>query len=61
MAQKHCRSNEEVFDETSDDFEIVTIPKNAPVEGKSGITMKGSNDQYAKAHIVIMEIFGKKR
>ena len=60
MAQKHCRSNEEVFDETSDDFEIVTIPKNAPVEGKSGITMKGSNDQYAKAHKVIMEIFGKK-
>ena len=61
MTQKHCRSNEEVFDETSDDFEILMIPKNAPEEGKSGITIKGSNNQYAKAHKVIMDFFRKKR
>ena len=46
--------------DASEYYDFVLTPMNAPEENKSGITFKGRDDEYKKAHQVIMDLTGNK-
>ena len=51
------KDDEENF---SDYYECIMIPHNYPKESKTGVTFKGKDDGYFKAHSIIMELIKKK-
>ena len=51
---------EKMENESSDYYECILTPKNAPDDNKSGITINGSNDQYIEAHLKLLEILNVK-
>ena len=41
-------------------YDCTITPSNAPEEGKTGVTIKGSNEEYIQAYTMIMDIFKRK-
>ena len=41
-------------------YDCTVTPSNAPEEGKTGVTIKGSNEEYIQAYTMIMDIFKRK-
>ena len=44
----------------SDYYEFTMIPKNSPIDNKTGVTIKGSSDEFVKAHKIIKSMTDKK-
>ena len=47
-------------DKSSEYFDCTITPINAPDEGKTGVTFKGTNEEYIQAYTLIMDMFKKK-
>ena len=60
LSKKTFNLNEEEEEETSEYYEWVMIPHVASEEKKTGVTFKGSDDEYFKAHKIILEMLKKK-
>ena len=60
MSTKECTILKDVENEMSDYYECIMIPKVYPIENKTGVTFNGSNEEYFKAHDIIMEVIKKK-
>ena len=60
MSTKECTILKDVENEMSDYYECIMIPHNYPKESKTGVTFKGKDDGYFKAHSIIMELIKKK-
>ena len=60
MLQKQGSLKEDDEGDISDYYEWLRTPKNAPENGKTGVTFKGSADEYFKAHKIVMEMTQKK-
>ena len=50
----------EVEEDVNDYYEWLEVPKNASDDNKTGVTFKGSDDEYFKAHTIIVEMTHKK-
>ena len=46
--------------EMSEFYDCSFTPSNAAEEGKTGVTIKGTNEEYIQAYTMIMEMFKKK-
>ena len=63
MLTKECSIKEEDGDisgDTSDYYDWLRTPKNASEDKKTGVTFRGSDDEYFKAHKMIMKMAKKK-
>ena len=40
-------------------YDCTKTPTNAPEDGKTGVTIKGTNEEYIQAYTMIMDIFKK--
>ena len=60
MTFKKCSPSNDDFDDISDNYDITMFPKNVSDAEKSGITIKGNNEEYINAHKSIKDIFRKK-
>ena len=59
MLKKECSIRKEDED-TSDYYDWLRTPKKAPDDKKAGVTFRGSDDEYFKAHKMIMVMTHKK-
>ena len=61
MLRKECNiKEEEEEDDISEYYDWLRTPKNAPDEYKTGVTFRGSDDEYFKAHKIVMDMTQKK-
>ena len=60
MAGKECKSINEEEHPRSDYYDWVMIPNISPAESKTGVTFKGSDNEFFKAHNVLVELTKKK-
>ena len=51
--------NEEEYSR-SDYYDWVMIPNISPTESKTGVTFRGADNEYFKAHTLLMELIKKK-
>ena len=48
------------YDECEDYYDCVLTPNNAPPDSKTGVTFRGKDGEYLKAHKILMEITQKR-